>query len=54
MISYIIGDVREINEESFVIENNNMGYLIKSSLSTLTLVELNNEYKNYLQSVCWS
>lgn len=47
MISYIIGDVREINEESFVIENNNMGYLIKSSLSTLTLVELNNEYKIY-------
>lgn len=47
MISYIIGDVREINKESFVIENNNMGYLIKSSLSTLTLVELNNEYKIY-------
>ena len=47
MISYIIGDVREINEESFVIENNNMGYLIKSSLSTLTLVELKNEYKIY-------
>ena len=47
MISYIIGDVREINEESFVIENNNMGYLIKSSLSTLAIIELNNEYKIY-------
>lgn len=47
MISYIIGDVRQINEDSFVIENNNMGYLIKSPLSTLTLIELNNEYKIY-------
>ncbi|WP_297281141.1 Holliday junction branch migration protein RuvA [uncultured Anaerococcus sp.] len=47
MISYVIGDVREINEDSFVIENNNMGYLIKSSLSTLALIELNNEYKIY-------
>ncbi len=47
MISYIIGDVRQINEDSFVIENNNMGYFIKSSLSTLTLIELNNEYKIY-------
>ena len=47
MISYIIGDVREINEDSFIIENNNMGYLIKSSLSTLALIELNNEYKIY-------
>ncbi|MBM0045728.1 Holliday junction branch migration protein RuvA [Anaerococcus sp. mt242] len=47
MISYIIGDVRAINEEDFVIENNNIGYLIKTSLSTLTLIELNNEYKIY-------
>ena len=47
MISYVIGDVREINEDSFIIENNNMGYLIKSSLSTLALIELNNEYKIY-------
>jgi len=47
MISYIIGDIREINEDSFIIENNNMGYLIKSSLSTLAIIELNNEYKIY-------
>ncbi len=47
MISYIIGDVRAIDEESFVLESNNIGYLIKSSLSTLTLIELNNEYKIY-------
>lgn len=45
MIAYIIGDVRSISEEDFVLENNQMGYLIKSSLSTLALLELNNEYK---------
>lgn len=47
MIAYIIGDVRSISEEDFVLENNQMGYLIKSSLSTLALLELNNEYKIY-------
>lgn len=47
MISYIIGDIRAIGEDYFVIENNNIGYKIKSSLSTLALVELNNEYKIY-------
>lgn len=47
MISYIIGDVRAINEEDFIIENNNMGYQIKTALSTLALIELNNEYKIY-------
>lgn len=47
MISYIIGEVRAISEDSFVIENNNIGYLIKSSISTLGLIELNNEYKIY-------
>lgn len=47
MISYIIGDVRSISESEFVIENNNIGYLIKSSLSTLSIIELNNEYKIY-------
>lgn len=47
MISYIIGDIRAIGEDFFVIENNNIGYQIKSSLSTLALVELNNEYKIY-------
>lgn len=47
MISYIIGDVRSISESEFVIENNNIGYLIKSSISTLSIIELNNEYKIY-------
>lgn len=47
MIAYIIGDVRSISEEEFIIENNQIGYLIKSSLSTLSLLELNNEYKIY-------
>ncbi len=47
MISYIIGHVRSIKEDSFIIENNNMGYLIFSSLATLSNIELNNEYKIY-------
>lgn len=47
MISYIIGHVRSIKEDSFIIENNNMGYLIFSSLKTLSNIELNNEYKIY-------
>lgn len=47
MISYIIGHIRMINEDSFVIENNNMGYLIFSSLTTLANIEINNEYKIY-------
>lgn len=36
-----------INEDSFVIENNNIGYLIFSSLTTLANIEINNEYKIY-------
>ncbi|WP_308654312.1 Holliday junction branch migration protein RuvA [uncultured Anaerococcus sp.] len=47
MISYIIGHIRSINEDSFIIENNNMGYLIFSSLTTLANIEINNEYKIY-------
>lgn len=47
MISYIIGHIRMINEDSFVIENNNIGYLIFSSLTTLANIEINNEYKIY-------
>lgn len=47
MISYIIGHIRMINEDSFVIENNNIGYLIFSSLNTLANIEINNEYKIY-------
>lgn len=47
MISYIIGHVRNIDEESFIIENNNIGYLIYSSLATLSNLEINSEYKIY-------
>ncbi|EGC82358.1 Holliday junction branch migration protein RuvA [Anaerococcus prevotii] len=47
MISYIIGQIRAINEDNFVIENNSMGYIIFSSLTTLTNIEINNEYKIY-------
>lgn len=47
MISYIIGQIRSINEDNFVIENNSMGYIIFSSLTTLANIEINNEYKIY-------
>lgn len=47
MISYIIGQIRAINEDNFVIENNSMGYIIFSSLTTLSNIEINNEYKIY-------
>lgn len=47
MISYIIGQIRAINEDNFVIENNSMGYIIFSSLTTLANIEINNEYKIY-------
>lgn len=47
MISYIIGQIRLINEDNFVIENNSMGYIIFSSLTTLANIEINNEYKIY-------
>lgn len=47
MISYIIGQIRAINEDNFVIENNCIGYIIFSSLTTLANIEINNEYKIY-------
>lgn len=47
MISYIIGDVKAILEDSFIIENNKIGYRINTSISTLEKIELNNEYKIY-------
>ena len=47
MISYIIGQIRAINEDNLVIENNKMGYIIFSSLTTLANIEINNEYKIY-------
>ena len=47
MISYIIGSIRDIGESYFVIENNNVGFLINSSLETLANLQLNNEYKIY-------
>lgn len=45
MINYIIGEVKYINEDSFVIENNNLGFLINSSLNTISKLEINSEYK---------
>lgn len=47
MISYIIGDVKAIFEDSFIIENNKMGYRINTSIATLQSLEINNEYKIY-------
>ena len=47
MISYIIGDIRFIDEDFFIIENNNIGYRIYTSKSTLMSIEINNEYKIY-------
>ena len=47
MISYIIGDVKAIGEEGFVIENNKIGYYINSTLTSLSNIQINNEYKIY-------
>lgn len=47
MISYIKGDVRAISEEGFILEANNIGYFINSSLTTLSNIKINNEYKIY-------
>ena len=47
MISYIIGDVKAISEDGFVIENNNIGYFINSTLTSLANIQINNEYKIY-------
>lgn len=47
MISYIKGDVKAINEDGFIIENNNMGYFINSTLTSLSNIQINNEYKIY-------
>ena len=47
MISYIKGDVKAISEDGFVIENNNIGYFINSTLTSLSNIQINNEYKIY-------
>lgn len=47
MISYIIGDIKAIGEDGFVIENNNIGYFINSTLTSLSDIQINNEYKIY-------
>lgn len=47
MISYIKGDVKAISEEGFIIENNNIGYFINSTLTSLANIQINNEYKIY-------
>lgn len=47
MISYIKGDVKAISEDGFIIENNNMGFFINSTLTSLSNIQINNEYKIY-------
>lgn len=47
MISYIKGDVKAISEDGFIIENNNIGYFINSTLTSLANIQINNEYKIY-------
>ena len=47
MISYIKGDVRAISDDGFILEANNIGYFINSSLTTLSNIKINNEYKIY-------
>lgn len=45
MISYIIGEIKHIGEDNFVIENNNIGYFINSSFNTIKTLEIHNEFK---------
>ena len=45
MISYIIGEIKYIGEDNFVIENNNIGYFINSSFNTIKTLEIKNEFK---------
>ena len=47
MISYIKGDVKAISDNGFIIENNNIGYFINSTLTSLSNIQINNEYKIY-------
>lgn len=47
MISYIIGKVRAIFDDSFIIENNMIGFRINSSINTISKIEINSEYKIY-------
>ncbi|MDU1708186.1 MAG: Holliday junction branch migration protein RuvA, partial [Anaerococcus vaginalis] len=42
---YIIGEIKYIGEDNFVIENNNIGYSINSSFNTIKTLEINNEFK---------
>ena len=39
--------VKAISEDGFVIENNNIGYFINSTLTSLSNIQINNEYKIY-------
>lgn len=47
MISYIKGDIKAISNDGFIIENNDIGYFINSTLTSLANLQVNNEYKIY-------
>ncbi|WP_296113625.1 Holliday junction branch migration protein RuvA [uncultured Anaerococcus sp.] len=47
MISYIKGDIKAISDDGFIIENNDIGYFINSTLTSLANLQVNNEYKIY-------
>lgn len=47
MYSYIIGEVKALNEGEVVLENNGIGYRIQASLRTISRFELNQTYKIY-------
>lgn len=47
MISYIKGDIKAISDDGFIIENNDIGYFINSTLTSLANIQINNEYKIY-------
>ena len=42
MISYIKGDIKAISDNGFIIENNNIGYFINSTLTSLSNIQINN------------
>lgn len=51
MISYINGTIKQVNETSFIIENNNIGYFCTSTKQTINNIELNKKYIIYTKLV---
>ncbi|MBS4534247.1 Holliday junction branch migration protein RuvA [Clostridium sp. D2Q-14] len=47
MYRYIKGYINEISEDFIVVDNNNIGYKISTSMETISNVRINEEYKIY-------